>query len=197
MAAAAASTCLPELPVLPDAIWLVIAQTLDPHSLASLSAASKDLASLETDQLWEAACARAGVRKSALAPKRRYARFAETRCHECRKHTRYEFTLLRRRLCESCERGHPHTYGLVNSMQLSFECSEFGRLLASERAHVLRSLPSIKIHNYDWFQRGAVTDKARAMLREVEASSRQVSRPIFPTRHTPFSLHITGFFFSI
>ena len=123
--------------------------------------------------------------------------FAETRCHECRKHTRYEFTLLRRRLCESCERGHPHTYGLVNSMQLSFECSEFGRLLASERAHVLRSLPSIKIHNYDWFQRGAVTDKARAMLREVEASSRQVSRPIFPTRHPPFSLHITGFFFSI
>lgn len=96
MAAEGEQAAEPELPPLPDALWLLIADRLDVCSLARFCAASKELGKLETAPLWEAACSRAGLRKDALGPQQRYARFAATLCHECRKPTRYEFILLRR-----------------------------------------------------------------------------------------------------
>ena len=178
---------------LPDHVLLCICDFLLVHDkfplrLGALCAAhatlNRTLSSTEADELWTTLCRRHGVIGSAdESPKAVFGRHATTLCHDCHSPTRYEFALLRRRLCESCERASPHLYGLVTLQQLIHERSVVAELSGTQQARLFgggpASLPSITRGSQTWFLRPHAVAVARSLLgeRECDEAPDQASEP--------------------
>ncbi len=120
------------------------------------------------DALWRGVCDRHGVPCAPQEQARRaLGRHIRTRCCECAEPTKYAHELLRRRLCERCERANPQAYGLVTRAQLEHERGAVSVLSSQARKDLLRGLPSIKRGGYDWWLRSAVHDAAGKMAGEM------------------------------
>jgi len=112
-------------------------------------------------ELWQVHCERAGVNVAsdddAMVA---YGRHAATLCADCRRPTRYSFILLRRRLCEECERCNPQRYALATELQLVHERSSLASLSVSQRRKLLSGLPSLELGGATWFLRSAAVTAA-------------------------------------
>uniref|UniRef100_A0A7S0LQM4 F-box domain-containing protein n=1 Tax=Coccolithus braarudii TaxID=221442 RepID=A0A7S0LQM4_9EUKA len=132
---------------------------LTPIQLARAAAACKTLREAASEEsLWIAHCVVAGLSLNECAGTARtcYVKEARRRCCECSRPTSYEFVPLRSRLCETCERAHPHKYGLATRAQLMHERSELAWLSERQRDDLFRQLPSLGLAGFEWFVRDQV-----------------------------------------
>ena len=140
----------------------------DPHDVASASMVSPTSHVAADNALWRGVCDRNDVPCAAQEQARRaLGRHIRTRCCECAEPTKYAHELLRRRLCERCERANPQAYGLVTRAQLEHERGVVSMLSAQARKELLRDIPSIKRGGYDWWLRSAVHDAAGRMVGDM------------------------------
>ncbi len=140
----------------------------DARDVASASMVSPTSHACADDALWRGVCDRNGVPCAPQEQARRaLGRHIRTRCCECAEPTKYAHELLRRRLCERCERANPQAYGLVTRAQLEHERGAVSVLSSQARKDLLRGLPSIKRGGYDWWLRSAVHDAAGKMAGEM------------------------------
>uniref|UniRef100_A0A7S0NV25 F-box domain-containing protein n=1 Tax=Calcidiscus leptoporus TaxID=127549 RepID=A0A7S0NV25_9EUKA len=153
---------------LPDGVLHALLGLLSPAELASMRAVCKSLRDAAGDEaLWLQHCLSLGlgldVDKADARSKSAFACFvkhARRRCSECMRPTPYEFLLLRVRLCEHCERAHPHKYGMATRAQLTHERSGLALLSGTQRDDLFRQLASLKLAGFEWFVRDQVLRRA-------------------------------------
>ena len=168
----------PTLLDLPPCVVLSIAESLvsdHPLRVGALCVAhpllNAALSSPDAQPIWAMLCRRHGARASSTSerPKESFGRHAATLCKDCHKHTRYQFALLKHRLCESCERASPHKYALVTLEQLLHEPNSLvADLSSSQRRRLFGStseaLPSLELGSHRWFLRPMAMHAARRAL---------------------------------
>lgn len=157
---------------LPSDLLLRVLSPLDGTALASACAACGTINNLGTSPLWKRLCDEVGApkKKGTESSKLRYRQYSETLCHECRLPTRYEFAPLGCRLCEKCERSHPHRYGLATREQLLNECSSTASALQGLSAAALDDLfvqlPSHQCAGFVFFVRSVAAAAAESTAME-------------------------------
>mmetsp|Transcript_34572 Transcript_34572/g.72750 ORF Transcript_34572/g.72750 Transcript_34572/m.72750 type:complete len:350 (-) Transcript_34572:661-1710(-) len=161
---------------LPDTVLRLILEKLDSYGLQASACTCKTLCSAaQDDLLWQRHCKDAGVlsqgsrldsnsQDSAIVGARAlFMRHLRRRCCECRQPTQYEFRFLGIRLCETCERGNPHRYGLATRAQLMHVRSELECLSSSQCDSLFRQLPSLRLSGFEWFMRCQVLERAEQL----------------------------------
>ena len=168
-----------ELPIslcdVPDVLLMNIFGAVDADTLARCGMSCRGLKRLchDEEELWQRLCEMHKYGPGAGSARAHFGRCAARRCHECRRPTQYVFKLLSRRLCEPCERSHPHEYGLATEAQLMHERSADLQALGERaRVQVFRSLPSLRIADCDWYLRPAVVAAAAAAARPAGRAGR-------------------------
>lgn len=160
---------------MPDEQLLEIMSKVPPQSLAQLRRTGGDLARLAGEEsLWAMHCKAIGLSSRNDAPRlssqARFARYADSLCHECRKPTPYQFVLLRRRLCEDCERELPRKYLLSTAKQLVHTRSAVQDLNATQQAMLWPMLKSVELKGFRWYLRSQAIACAEAVL-EADAAA--------------------------
>ena len=125
------------------------------------------LSTAEADGLWAALCRRHRITAPSAglgSAKCTFGRQATTLCQDCHTPTRYEFVLLKCRLCERCERASPQRYAVATIPQLLQERSVVAELSVSQRNVLFARLPSFERSGYDWYLRQQATTGATALL---------------------------------
>lgn len=167
------STATTKLTDMPDEQLLEIMARVPPQTLARLRCTGGDLARLaDEESLWAMHCKVAGLSSrtdtARLSSQARFARYADSLCHECRKPTPYQFVLLGRRLCEECERAHPRKYLLCTAKQLVHTRS-VQQLNATQQAMLWPMLKSVELKGFRWHLRSQAIECAEAMLEADDA----------------------------
>ena len=198
------------LDMLPDTVLQHTCDFLSPNDLGALCQAAASfnryLTSPEANEIWLAFCKKSpGMQIPADGrindAKARFSRFVTTLCFECRQPTKYIYSLLGRRLCESCEAKSPQIYALASIEQLVHEKSAVGLLSPAQRKRLFASpnrvggssnsssssgssssssieaLPSLSVAGHRWYRRQQAVAAAEAALRSHLNSDSVASAP--------------------
>jgi hypothetical protein len=124
------------------------------------------LSSAELAPLWDSITPTEFRNATSLTAKDRFVRYAASRCHDCKQPTNYQFVLLRRRLCERCERASPQVYGLKTKEQLVYEQSIIAQLSSRQQQLIFApgALPSMRLAGHDWYCRQQAIEAARELM---------------------------------